>query len=78
VSHAVEVDIGQLKGVYMRHSADIETFLREAPAKCSMIFDRESYRKKQEKQALLNNLNVLFYGHEIDFSLKFKIQNSQP
>ncbi len=77
VSHAVEVDIGQLKGVYMHHSRDIETFLREAPAKCSMIFDCESCRTKPEKQALLNDLNVLFYGHEIDFSSNFKIQNSR-
>lgn len=79
LSHAgeIEVNIGQLRGVYASHARDIEAFLREAPAKCEAIFNNDLYRTKKQKQEFLNDLNVFLYGNALDFSSTRKCQNSR-
>lgn len=72
---ACDVDIGRLRGVYAMHKKDIGTFVEQAPSKYGMISDENSYRTKSSAQVVLNDLNLFFYGTDLDFLSVYRNQN---
>ncbi len=63
----VEINVGQLRGVYATHARDIDVFLTAAPGICKCVIDRDSYQSKKMMQELLSSVNQLLYARDLNF-----------